>query len=550
MATIPVRGLAAKGVLRDPSPYELDLDAWSNGVNVRFHANKAERAPIFRTVQDALPSEPVFCVGYEPSTGYDTVMTMDVNGRLYQYGSSTYTDISETGHTNETDPRAVTSTFLGDVIYINRPDRAPRYYGPNSTAFANLPNMDSAWTARSLRAFGDYLIALNVTKPTTWTDPHTGLSNPGGSFPNLFKWSDLTLIGQTPGSWDFEDPTTSAGENPLEQLTTPIVDGLPMRSVFVIYSENSIWGATQTGDQEIFSFQQLFSEGGMIAPNCAVEVDGVHYVFGPKDIYRHDGVSKQSIIDKRNKTTFFKYLNKKNSEVCFVSYVPDLDSVFFCCNSGDPNATFKGADRCNWAAVYDIPGDTWSFIDLPNVSSMSQANLDTVLTWASAPSTLTWGTVGGTWYDQQNSYAKSTVLCSGALTGLLTNSRLMAYDFVDKGSLTFPPCTEANPPAFMERIGLDLDQMGSDLATYKLIRRVFPQVVVYNSVPVQVQFGGSMTPSAAPTYLPALSFDPTVQYKVDGRTGGRYLAIRFTVNTLDDFEVAGFDLDVTDNGHR
>jgi hypothetical protein len=526
------------------------VDAWSGGVNVRFHANQAERAPIFRTVYDAMTSEPTFCVGYEPSTGYDQVMTVDANARIWGYVSGGLTDISETGHVNSTDPRAVTSTALGDVIYINRPDQAPRYYGPTSTTFSVLPNMDSAWTCRSLRVFGDYLIALNVTKPTTWTDPHTNTSQPGGAFPNLFKWSDLALDGQTPGSWDYLDPNTSAGENPLEQLNTPIVDGLPMRSIFVIYSETEVWAAAQTGDIQIFQWQQLFSEGGMIAPNCAVEVDGVHYVLGPTDIYRHDGVTKQSIIDKRNKTTFFRYLNKQKSEVCFVAYAPAYDSVFFCCNSGDPNSTFQGVDRCNWAAVYDIPGDTWSFIDLPNVSSITQANLDTVLTYATSSASVTYSNVGGTYYDQENSYSKSTVACSGSFSGRITNSRLLAYDFADKGSLAFPSVAECNPPAFMERIGLDLDQMGSDLATYKLVRRVFPQVVIYNSTPVQVYVGGAMTPASVPNYAAPVSFDPTQQYKVDVKKGGRYLAVKYTVTTMDDFEVAGYDLDVEDNGHR
>ena len=81
MATIPVRGLAAKGILRDPSPYQLDLDAFSGGMNMRFHANKAERAPIFRTVFDQLPEEPLFCVGLEPPTGQDTVIIAGADAR-------------------------------------------------------------------------------------------------------------------------------------------------------------------------------------------------------------------------------------------------------------------------------------------------------------------------------------------------------------------------------------------------------------------------------------------------------------------------------------
>jgi len=166
---------------------------------------------------------------------------------------------------------------------------------------------------------------------------------------------------------------------------------LPLRSIFVIYSETQIWAAEQIGGVEVFTWSKLFDEGGMIAPNCAVEVNGVHYVFGPKDIYKHDGVSKVSIIDKRNKNFVFRNLNKQKSEVCFVSYMPQYDSIVFGFNTGDPNAAFSGklCDRCNYGAVYDLSADTWGFIDLPNVSMLTQANLDMVLTYASCPTTRT-----------------------------------------------------------------------------------------------------------------------------------------------------------------
>lgn len=550
MATIPIRGLAAKGILHDPSPYQLDMDAWSAGANVRFHANKAERAPIFRSVYETLPEEPVFCVGMEPSSGYDTVVIAMTDGKVYQYASGGITNISPSGYTPATDPRAYTSTQLGDVLYLNRPNQAPQYFGPTSTTFLTLPHMDSTWTCRSLRAFGDYLIALNVTKPSTWTDPHTGGTFAGGAMPNLFKWSDLTLIGQVPGSWDPFDPTTSAGENPLEELTSPIVDGLALRGNFVVYSENQIWGVTQTGTQSIFAFQRLFWEGGMIAPNCAVEVDGVHYVFGPQDIYKHDGVSKVSIIDKRNKNFVFRNLNKLSAESFFVTYLPQYDSIIFAFVSGDSSCAFQKTDRCNLGAVYDIPNDTWSFIDLPNVSSISQANLDSILTYSSCTSANTYDVTGGSYYDQENTFVKNVVAVSGALTGQFTQSRLLAYDFMNKGSLTFPYSPECNAPAYLERTGIALDAVGSDLTTYKKVRRIFPLVSIYDNVPVTILVGGSETPSGVPTYNPPATFNPITDYKVDGIKGGRYLALRFTVTSPADFEVAGYDLDVTNNGRR
>ena len=550
MAIIPVRGLAAKGILRDPSPFQLDLDAWSGGINVRFHANKAERAPIFRTVYDSLPVNPQFVAGYEVEDNFDKVVIAAGDGTLKSYTSGSLTDVTEAAHVAATDPRAYTSCQLGEVIYINRPDGPPRSFKPTDTQFHNLANMESAWTCRSLRAWGDYLVALNVTKPLSWTDPHTGTLQVGGEFPNLFKWSDLTLIGQVPPSWDYLDPATSAGENPLEELKTQIVDGLAMRSNFIIYSEDEVWGAQQIQGNQIFAFQRLFSDGGLIAPNCAVEVNGVHYCLGPNDVYRHDGVTKQSIIDKRNKYTLYRYLNIKKAEACFVHYIPHLDSVYFCFNSGDDSLTFKTADRCNCAAVYDIPGDTWSFIDLPNVSAASLANIDNTLTWANAPSTAVWSTIGGSYYDQENTFVKHSVWVSSTLSGQITNARLTGYDFVNKGELAFAYTSEINPPAFLERTGMDLDQFGQDLGSYKLIRRVFPQVEMFDNVPIEVIVGGSIMPSSASTYGAPVSFNPINQYKVDVMKGGRYLSIRFTVDGIADFEVAGYDIDVVPNGKR
>jgi hypothetical protein len=565
---IPVRGLAEKGILRDPSPYQLDPNAWSLGSNVRIHANKVQRAPIFRSVYAPLPAEPVFVVGYEPSTGYDLVFVVGIDGSVNMYQSLALTSVTPTtGYTTGSlgaNPQAFTATFLGDVLYINQPTQAPIYYGPQSSAFATLPNMETTWTCRSLRAFYDYLIAFNVTKPATYVDPYTGNTMVGGQFPNMVKWSDLTLDGQVPDAWDPDNPNISAGENPLASLSTPIVDGVVMRQMMVIYSEISVWGMVLSGDNNIFAFQELFSDGGLIAPNCAVEVAGVHYCFGPNHIYMHDGVTKQSIVDKRNRETIFRYLNTSKSEVCFAAYLPQYDSVIFGFNSGDPNAFFPtptsaatGCDRCNVGAVYDLKGDTWSFIDLPNVSAFTLANLDTVLDYNTPATTygpgatVSYANIGGSYYDQENSYAKAAVACAGSVTGWVNNNYLLAYDFMNLGSLSFPYQADCNAPAFIERTGLDLDTLGSDLTTAKKIRRIYPLVYSYDpTIPVQVLWGGSMYPSAPPTYLPAVTFNPTTQYKVDGLVTGRYLAIRFTVSSACDFEIAGFDLDVTNNGRR
>jgi hypothetical protein len=323
-----------------------------------------------------------------------------------------------------------------------------------------------------------------------------------------------------------------------------------MRSLFVIYTETEVWAAEQTGTQAVFQWQQLFGNGGLIAPNCVVDVDGVHYCFGPTDIYKHDGTTKISIVDKRNRDTIYRNLNVNASEACFAQYIPHLDAVLFGYQTGDTSFFFNKADRCNAGALYDLTNDTWSFVNLPNVAGFAMANTDSVYTSASIPAGVTSANCGGSSYDQLNTLRKSAVAVSASLSGQITNSRLLGYDYVTLGWMTYAWAAEVNPPMFVERTGIALDQMGSNLTTYKRIRRLFPQVEIFDNVPIRVEIGYSNTPSGVVTWGAPVSFNPTTQYKVDTITGGRYLAVRFSTATLVDFAIVGFDCDVSDGGHR
>jgi len=545
---VPFRGLSEKGILFDPSPYQLDLNAWSGGSNIRFHGNKVERSPIWREVYTTLPAVPRWCWGYKPSTGQDVLFIVGVDGNLYSYSSATIATVSPTDVLMGISPNSFTQSFSGDVSYVNSPASIPLYWGPGATQFATLPGWDASWLCRSIRAFQSYVIALNVTKGAA-------------QIPNMVKWSDITSIGVPPADWNADLPTSSSGENPLQDLDTPIVDGLPMRSLFVIYSENQIWGMTPSGDNFIFDFQRLFSEGGMISPNCAVEVEGRHYVFGPTDIYVHDGVSKQSIIDGRNRDYVFRNLDTGNVEACFVSYNPALNEITFAYPSGSGTEYFQDGSGsfANRAAVYSVTGDSWSFIDLPNVPAMTLVNIDTIPTYATIPSTTTYANVGGSYFDDQNSYTQTLVSVSQPLAvgpNQITLGRILAYDFVNLGRLSYPFSTECNATTYVQRTGIDLEQVGSDIRTYKTVRRMYPLIEVYRNPTegqtnqITIQIGSSNTPAGAVSWGPKMGFNPVTDYKIDMRQGGRYLGVRFTTTQQIDFSIDGFDLDVTPGGTR
>ena len=627
MSLVQFRGFATKGILKDPFPYQLANDAFSGGSNVRFHANRAERAPVFKTYLDALPEAPVYATNRQSSSGNDQVFTIAASGTIRQITAGAavtatpayalYPTITNAGMGYlEGSPPAVTvsapptgagsrtavatasvnaaaevinivfqdvgagytsaptltlaappstanapvtatatcswvayapsagksawtSTFLGDVAYLNNPGGLPYFCGPSSATFSPLPDWHQDWSCRSMRAYGDYLLALNVTKAT-------------GAVPSMVKWSDLTLAGLPPDSWDADDFTTSAGENVLEELLTPLVDGAPMRSIFILYSEDQIFSMAANGTQEIFSFSRLFGDGGLIAPNCVVEVEGVHYCFGPKDIYRHDSVSKASILDGRNRDYVYNNLDVSKTETFFAFYSQQFASIFFCyVDSSSGDAAYQGTPYPNRAAVFDLTANTWSFVDLPNCSAGFVTSIDTGVYYAAIPNTTTYATWTGTYADLGGRFTETPVFSSVAFSGAGVNSRILAYDFINKGvqgGLTALP--EVNPAAWLERTGIALDTEGSDLTTYKTVRRVYPQIGTFTPAPMQLQFGASQTPSGAITWGALLNFDPSSQYKVDLRLGGRYLAFRIVAPSIVDFAVAGFDADITSAGRR
>jgi len=188
MAILPIRELGSTGVITDKSPYNIPINAFSRGFNVRFDEGKVLRAPIFRTVKDTLGFNPRFVYGIVPSVGFDSVVMASDGWNIYEYANASVSNRSGS-ITGSSDPRPYTGTSLADVTYINRPDRVPVYRGPAGVNFADLPNWDANWRAASLRSYGDFLIALNMTE---------GAAN----YPSRVRYSNLALAGSVPDSWD------------------------------------------------------------------------------------------------------------------------------------------------------------------------------------------------------------------------------------------------------------------------------------------------------------------------------------------------------------
>lgn len=540
---LPIKGLGTVGINTDKLPYELALNEWSAGNNIRFDVGDVQRGNIFRVLENSItPETPVFLYGARPAIGGDYLLYAGDDGSMYKWANGTETDVTNAAFTPAVLSTPFTACRSGELYYFSRKGVIPYYYGPATAKFTTLTGWDAGWSCKALREHKDHLIALNLTKG-------------GVEYPNMVKTSDTITEDAPPGSWDHTDLSTNCIERQLAGLPD-IVDGLTLGNSFMLYGESAVWRMDLEGGKYIWGTRPVFKGPGLINQNCIIDEGGYHYVFGNNDIYRHDGQRWESIADGRVRKFIYDNLDLTDAPKFFVAHEPEHSEIKFCFISNDEQAsnqlhvqTGGHAAYCNRAAVYNYIHNTWAIIDLPNVSSWGIANVNESLTYANA--TQTYDEVGGSYFQQEN--AANLNLCMTSVSEEhwgLTVSKLLGLDLADQGTLSYPIDSEAAYEAWIERTGLDLDELGLPSRTMKVLSGILPKVKTWLSNTINVEVGSHNVAEAEPTWLPAQTFDPATDYKLDFLTAGRYLAIRFTQSTGADFKFAQYDLAISQAGDR
>lgn len=539
MTVVPIRSLGKIGVITDVNAFDLPPEALSSARNVRFSKGNISNAHVWReAIASPTGGSPVFTFTAERTNQPDYLGYVTTDGKVYHVLNGTADEVSISGYSPSTSTAVRSFTTLQGVYYSNQEDRVPWFYKSTSTDYAVLTNWDTNHRCKVLRGFKDYLIALNVTKSAL-------------SYPNMVKWSNIALYDAVPDSWDPADTTKSAGENTIAEIQTDILDGMTLRNSFIIYATDQAWVMEYTAGPDVFQFYKLFGDRGIASTNCVTEVDGLHFVLDDDDIYMHDGVSPpKSIVDKRVKNHIFRNMDLTKAEKFFVYHERSSSEVWFCFNSKLGNLKWLGSacTYCNYAAVYNYSEDTWTFHDLPNVSSMSSVGWQITPTYATT--SLTYATTGSSYADLIPNNTNNTFAASVA-EGTIATTRITQVDSGLGTSLPFSAASELAVVPYTERIGLDLDELVPELRTYKNYRAVYPQVTVEDtSAPFSFKFGGVDMPAQDLEWDTLQTFEPTTEYKLDTRSRGRYLAWYFEGANNNTYSLSGFDLDFVSASRR
>jgi hypothetical protein len=570
MANLPVRDLGGLGVITDTNPYDLPSNAFSDARNVIFDDGRVSRAPLFKqlfptptssaTFEDLseetfagnpntfenAEGEPVsdvrFVSSYSDPADGEVAIIADRTGivRTYPNGELAFaTPITGDLITND-EPWA--HCQVAGISVLSRGGMVP--YGRKIDTDDQYEYFSGDWPATDtcavIRPYLDYLIALNVTKDAI-------------EYPTMVKWSDPVQIGTEVADiiWDPTNPENIAGENILADLRNPILDGLALQSQFVIYTTDQVYLMEYTGSSLVFNFRRLFPTGGVINSNCVAEVEGKHFVFGTDDIYIHDGISRKSIADGRVRRRIYNNILRDERKKFFAVHDSITSLIYFCYKSVESGIGFENTEFCNMAAVYNYKNDTWSFMDLPNVAGGSE---------------VTFNLTGFTYPDSLNSYQAYNTSYSSffsdtaklpTMVGVtdtnngLTESRTYGVDLPSIGKVPIPAEPETIKEAFVERIGVDLDETGLPLRDYKTIKSMVPQAEFSASNGfLTLKIGSADRASDAIVWRTIKDFRPSETDRIDTKASGKYLAYRLSMNDIEDFKFSGFDVEVISTSKR
>tara|TARA_R100001510_G_scaffold20491_1_gene17901 strand:- start:7856 stop:9394 length:1539 start_codon:yes stop_codon:yes gene_type:complete len=505
---------APQGMAKDVNPTGLPNEMFSHTENTRFEDNAAKKFLGHDSVFSAPAVAPYFLINL---TGATNNWYYAGTAKIYKTDGTTNTDVTRTSggdySTNLTGVgNWVGSIFNGRPLLCNGVDD-PQILDTSSGKFVDLNNWISNSTCSSIRPYGNYLIALNLTES-------------GTNFPNRVRWSDSST--GIPSSWT-ASATNDAGQNTIGDEGDFIVDGFQLNKSFIIYKERSTWLMNHIGGNLVFSFQKLFNDTGILSRNCAVEFNNKHFVVVEGDLIVHNGVSKDSVATNIVKRTLFNEIDSTNFKNIFVLHNKAKTEIWTCYPT-------VGSTNCNKALVWNYSTNKFSFRDLPNVLHIATGIVNP------GASSSVWSGQSQTWISYSTASSWGQRIYNPSLVSILMAGTTDTKFYRGDNGFDF---AGENFTMTLERKGLILD---GNTNTVKQVRKVTPKIAGTGTA--QISVGSSMSPNGTYTFNAAQEYNPNTQNKVDARATGKYIAIRFQHTSASTFELNGYDLEYEVLGER
>ena len=336
----------------------LGPNEYNSGLNVEADVRGIKKVSGEQEILSTIPGNVVFMDGGFRNNNAWVYIAATREGKWYMVTATGITNITPGVGANPnvalsgySDDINITTSWVGEVFFINDALRAPMYFLPTATEiylYDAAPdnyiwNYDigvSATRAEFVRNYcspnvGNILIAGNITKDYT----SSGLTV---NYPTTVRWSQAFANTGVAASWM---PTLTNVANEQEiPVRGPIVDGFFLGGNFYVcsYWDTVVFSpiAYQNSSAPIFGIR-LFNQGrGLINNNCWSNTDTNVYGIDSRDIWVFDGSNFQPLGNQRVRDYFFTNLSTTYSDRVFMInntqknqieiYFPDQTSTGWC----------------------------------------------------------------------------------------------------------------------------------------------------------------------------------------------------------------------------
>jgi len=494
------------GVNKDKEASELPLDVFSNISNMRFNDGNIEKVKgytqVFGTPSIAplkLQNLTTSIVNYWIYAGLSSVYVTD---------GSTHTDITPTATISTTLANRWNTTFLNGVPILNNKSEAPIWWnGSPASPMTAIPGWISGDMCDVIRSYKTYLFALGVTES-------------GIKYPHKIKWSNAANPGSLPSSWT-PLTTNDAGDANISETPDPIIDGLTLRDMFVLYKQNSTYSIRYTGGRYVFKIESLFGSFGCLAEGCVVEYDQQHCVLTSNDLVQHDGNSFTSVIDEEWRSYLFSQINNDVIDTCFLQLKYDDDEIWICYPSGSSIIPNK-------VIVWNYREKNFHERDLPacyDISSGVVANSAVAADWDS--DTDSWDSDTTVWDEKLYSATSDSLLIAG-----YSDTKMYHLD----NSSTFDGNLFSH---YVERVSMPLVNNTHN----KLISALWPNVAGPSGTEITIQVGSQQKASEPISWSPSQTFIIGTTDHIDAMIEGKYISVKFSSTTSNSWKLYNFMLD-------
>ena len=515
MALLQLHNLGESGALSDLAAVDLPPGALSSGKNYKVLNNKIQSAFFNKLIVSQTITQVCGYSFFVPSTNFYVNLARD---KATVYNSSVWTDITETGgYASIGAGQEVLwqHCMIGNIPIVNNPQTWPAYWSPQQVSQKLQPlkfNPGNTWKvlnyhANVVRSHNNFLFALNLTEGAT-------------VYPTSYRWSHPADVNGLPFTWDETDLSAIAGKASIG-VGGDIVDGLSMRDSFVIYSESAITILSYVGGTFIWDSRTLTSSYGLLATDCVVEVNGIHYFMTAGDIMANNGNSLESILSRRIKREFVSSLDPYNYTNSFAVSNPITKEIWFC--YPETGNTFASK-----AIVFNYEFNTLSSRVLNNRPNATFGPvLQPLPLWST--SSQSWDATATFWSTDPNSPFNNTIVSAD------TAGSLYSLELTD-------------PTVIQDTLVMRDNIVLGDQAQLFTTNCAYPNIDCNGSC--WVQLGAQDYANANVRWAPAVKFTPLTMRKVDIRTTGSLLAWRVFSDGTTPFTMTGIDIDYALNGVR